>query len=286
MRARVLVLTSTLGIVGVVASACTSTPPVAVFHVPPGPSRLIPLAEDVPVLTARLHALGDNGANVVVQGNTVVVGGGGRLPAPKSFFVRTGHLTFRPVLCGAPAYVASPTVAATGHLPSCGSDYVLSSENLAVSPFTANPSHDVPPDPSFAAYLSTPVSGDDSSATELLPVGGRYPRVVVGPAQMDGSTIRTAQPQLPQRAEPWVVYCRLTSYGARQWDKTAQASFHQYLAIDLDGEVLSAPLIQPNQAAFTSFEGMVQISGTFNQMTSRQLAALLVSGPLPAPLTP
>ncbi|HYL82096.1 MAG TPA: hypothetical protein VEU07_14855, partial [Candidatus Acidoferrum sp.] len=100
IAARGLVAGSALAMLAVIAAACSTASPVAVFHVPPGPSRLILLAEDVPVLTARLHALGDTGANVVVQGNTIVIGGGGRLPAPASFFVRTGHLTFRPVFCG------------------------------------------------------------------------------------------------------------------------------------------------------------------------------------------
>ena len=52
----------------------------------------------------------------------------------------------------------------------------------------------------------------------------------------------------------------------------AQENFHQYVAIDLDGLVESAPLIQPNQASFTSFQGKGEISGSFTQATAKNLA--------------
>jgi hypothetical protein len=177
-----------------VTSACSSPPPVAVFHTPPGPSRAIPVAEDVPVLAARLHVLGDTRASVVVQGDTVVVGGGGRLPASASFFVQPGGLYLRPVLCGAPAYVPSTTPAPSGHLPTCGPQYQTSATDLAVTPdnnsiggYTAT---NIPPDPTFSAYPSTKPSADEPSRTVLLPGdpnAGVYPRYVLGPAQMDGS---------------------------------------------------------------------------------------------------
>ena len=270
---------------------------VAVFQVPPGPSRLIPLSADVPVLTARLHSLGDAGAKVVVQGNTVVVQGGGPLPAPASFFVKVGHLSFRPVLCGAPAYTPSTGVAPNGTLPASDPQYQTSQSNPGVTPSSNGVgglvyAHIVA-DPMFAGYQSTP--GDDAntpSTTVLLPndpinQGGPYPRFVLGPAQMEGGAlIASAQAHFDRSIAGWIVEGTFTSSGAVQWDRATRADFHQYLAIDMDGVVLSAPLIQPTQTAFTSFAGKFQIAGAFTGTTARQLAALLESGPLPAPLVP
>ena len=56
------------------------------------------------------------------------------------------------------------------------------------------------------------------------------------------------------------------------WDSVAQANFHQYVAIDLDGLVESAPLIQPNQATSPRSRARVQISGNFTQATAKTLA--------------
>ena len=65
----------------------------------------------------------------------------------------------------------------------------------------------------------------------------------------------------------------------------AQANFHQYVAIDLDGLVESAPLIQPNNASFTSFGGKGEISGNFTQATAKTLALELNYGSLPTKLS-
>jgi preprotein translocase subunit SecD len=69
------------------------------------------------------------------------------------------------------------------------------------------------------------------------------------------------------------------------WDNVAQANFHQYVAIDLDGLVESAPLIQPNNGSFSSFGGKGEISGNFTQATAKTLALELNYGSLPTKLS-
>ena len=58
----------------------------------------------------------------------------------------------------------------------------------------------------------------------------------------------------------------------------------KYVAIDLDGYVESAPLIQPNQAAFSSFQGKGEISGSFTETSAKNLALQLNYGALPVRL--
>jgi preprotein translocase subunit SecD len=68
------------------------------------------------------------------------------------------------------------------------------------------------------------------------------------------------------------------------WDQVAQANFHQELAIELDGVVQSAPLIQPGQTSFTSFAGSGEISGSFTQASAKNLAIAMQFGSLPVRL--
>ena len=65
---------------------------------------------------------------------------------------------------------------------------------------------------------------------------------------MSGHSIASAQATQNQTGE-WVVdYSLAGSAGSALWDKVAQENFHQLLGIELDGEVYSAPIIQPTQA--------------------------------------
>jgi preprotein translocase subunit SecD len=64
----------------------------------------------------------------------------------------------------------------------------------------------------------------------------------------------------------------------------AQENFHQLLGIELDGDVYSAPIIQPTQAGFTSFAGRGEISGNLTQSDAQNLAQAMNYGALPVTL--
>ena len=70
----------------------------------------------------------------------------------------------------------------------------------------------------------------------------------------------------------------LTDKGSAQWDTLAQQQFHQQVAIVLDGIVQSAPTIQPDDSAFTSFGGTAEISGSFTGGEASDLAKLINYG--------
>jgi len=72
--------------------------------------------------------------------------------------------------------------------------------------------------------------------------------------------------------------------GSPLWDKVAQENFHQLLAIELDGVVQSAPIIQPSQSAFSSFDGQGEISGSFTESSAKTLALAMNFGALPVRL--
>ena len=58
----------------------------------------------------------------------------------------------------------------------------------------------------------------------------------------------------------WTVNITMTWRGTALWNKVARTDFHQELAIVVNGIVVSSPLIQPTQSAFSSFGGEASIA--------------------------
>jgi preprotein translocase subunit SecD len=248
----------------------------------------------VSILTDRVNAGGTSGASVGSQGsNEVVVSIPGEKNTQKvlSTLGNTAQLFFRPALCYAPPYTPTKgSTPPTGTLPTCASTAQLTATNLQVTPNSSNvngytSNSNIPDDPQFAAYPSTPSANDDKNATVILPPSssaqgtGRY---VLGPAALTGSAVHSASAQLVN--SQWAVSIVLTSSGSTAWDTLAQQQFHAIIGIDLDGQVISAPITQPTAASFSSFNGQVQISGSFTQSQAQTLATELNFGALPVKL--
>jgi preprotein translocase subunit SecD len=251
------------------------------------------LNETVNILTNRVDGLGVSGAKVGTQGGDVVVS----IPGVKNpnavlkAIGTTGQLYFRGALCGAPAFVgtgAKGAKPAGSTLPACSSTSQLTATNLnvqanssAAAGFTSsNPA----PDQSLAPYPNSP---DNPVKTVLLPTlhsqSLGYDRMVLGPAGLTGHSVKSASAQLNSTGQ-WVVNYTLTPTGSTAWDTFAKQNFHQMVAIDLDGQIYSAPIIQPTQSSFTSFAGQGQISGQFTQAQAEQLAQAMEYGSLPVKL--
>ena len=241
------------------------------------------------IIRNRVDAAGASGATVGSQGGNIVVQfPGERDPQHLIHLIgTTAQLYFRPVLCGAPAYTAPPRGTTPPTQLVCNPQYATTAANLNVNPNTGNPAVNIPPDPTFNNVASTPPERDNPLSNVVLPGtngGGIYARYVLGPSQLKGTAIAKAQAQFNTNSSQWVVSYDLTSSGSPAWDRVAQANFHAYLAIDLDGVVESAPLIQPNNPGFTSFAGKGEISGSFTQASANTLALELNYGALPVPL--
>src|SRR5664280_1031386 len=247
----------------------------------------------VTILNSRVNA-GTSGATVSSQGkNEIAVSIPGEKNTQKVLATlgNTAQLFFRPALCYAPAEtLAKGAAATTGALPTCAAGSALTLTNLAVKPDSSNvngytSNNNVPVDPQFATFPSTPATSDDKNATVLLPGTsssqgtGRY---VLGPAMLTGTAVKSASAQLV--SNQWAVSIVLTGPGSTAWDTLSQQQFHAIIGIDLDGQVISAPITQPSQAAFTSFNGQVQISGSFTQDQATTLATELNYGSLPVKL--
>jgi protein-export membrane protein SecD len=102
--------------------------------------------------------------------------------------------------------------------------------------------------------------------------------VVQRRVNVSGDRLTDAQPTF-QNGEP-VVSFRFDTVGGRQFGDTTQKNVGKFLAIVLDGQVISAPVIRE-----PILGGSGIISGSFTTQGAQDLALLLRAGALPAPLS-
>ena len=97
---------------------------------------------------------------------------------------------------------------------------------------------------------------------------------------LSGDNLIDAQPMMDSQNNETVVSFSLDRLGAKRFGKTTTESVGRRLAIVLDNKIISAPVIRD---AIVTGDG--QISGDFTFQSATDLALLLRSGALPAPLT-
>jgi len=208
-------------------------------------------------------------------GSTVAASASTKKPPAPS----TG-VTFRAVLCFAPLAPAKPPFSELAALPECKPKYQLTAKNIGVNPdnsasgFT---SKNVKPDPRFLNFPDSTkavhqlmsnllLSGLNASAKE---------RYVVGPARLTSSSIKSAK--AVKQSGQWVVTYTLTTKGSASFDALAKSQFHAYIAIVANGEVYSAPLMQPTSTHFSTFAGKGEVSGNFTKAQAQALAKQMLT---------
>ncbi|MBV8561255.1 MAG: protein translocase subunit SecD, partial [Acidimicrobiia bacterium] len=196
----------------------------------------------IEIIRNRVDGLGVAEPQITQQGNNIVI----ELPGVKDqqralqLVGRTAQLLFRPVLQTIPY------------------------NNVAGQP----------------AIPTTSPDQNDPNATVVLPDKNRTARYELGPAQLTGKALASADATISQAGQ-WQVDFTTTGQGSGQWDKVAQNNYQKQVAIDLDGVVQSAPVIQAQ-----SFGGRGQITGNFTQSEAKDLALVLKYGSLPIELQP
>tara|TARA_B110001452_G_scaffold127592_1_gene106007 strand:+ start:1166 stop:2722 length:1557 start_codon:yes stop_codon:yes gene_type:complete len=96
---------------------------------------------------------------------------------------------------------------------------------------------------------------------------------------LNGDNLLDAQPRMNNQTNETVVSFTLDRVGAKRFGKATSNGIGKQLAIVLDNKIISAPVIRD---AIVSGSG--QISGNFTFQSATDLALLLRSGALPAPL--
>ena len=96
---------------------------------------------------------------------------------------------------------------------------------------------------------------------------------------VSGENLIDAQPGFDQTTNSSVVNFKLDTFGAKKFAFITKKNIGRFLAIIIDDEVVSAPVIRD---AITTGNG--QISGNFTVKEANDLAILLRAGSLPAPI--
>ena len=109
--------------------------------------------------------------------------------------------------------------------------------------------------------------------------GGREPYLVESPVLVTGDVVTDARVRPGGRLEGPYVSVDLNARGAQIFDSLTAANVGRRLAIILDNTVYSAPVIKERIPG-----GRVSITGRFSFEEAHQLAIVLRSGALPAPV--
>ena len=265
----------------------TSSPALAVTLFPKtnGSVSAAQLAADQRVMISRLHSVGFTNATVRVSNGALVVTNGPRsLASPTSFLTTSPELLVRSVIC----YAGPQTgPVSSGLLPtSCSSSKYDAPKVSGISiPATRR-------DPALAAFPTTTPAEDAGSPDRwaLLPVldGGKSApqRDLVGPTLLTLSSKVASATATAHVASSggWIVSVKLNKAESQMWDHVAERYFHREIAIDLNGIIVEAPIIEPDSLTFTSFDGQMQLLAV-SKTDAYDLAAALQSGPLTVPLT-
>ena len=107
----------------------------------------------------------------------------------------------------------------------------------------------------------------------------RTPYVVVKKTLLTGADLATARVSIDQNTSEPYVSVEFTPAGARAFSELTEANVGRRLAIILDGNVHSAPVIRERIPS-----GQAQITGGFTSEDATDLAIVLRAGALPAPV--
>jgi preprotein translocase subunit SecD len=264
-----VVLVLVVAVTSLVTTVATGTKPHLGLDLQGGASVVLQPKEKVPnstidqaieIIRHRVDALGVAEPEISRQGSSIIV----QLPGVKDreralqVVGQTAQLFFRPVRQTLP-----PTEPSS------------SPSTLPGQP--AEPAQD---------QRTTPREQDDPKSDVVLPEKDGAGRIVarykLGPSEVAGRALSGAQAVVDPTSGAWAVEFSLTPGGTKDWnDMAARIGQGGQIAVDLDGEVMSAPRLQT-----TDFPGKGQITGTFSRSEAKNLALVLRYGSLPVQLEP
>ena len=121
---------------------------------------------------------------------------------------------------------------------------------------------------------------NDSFGTELLKFDNGIDEATVSKRIiLNGDNLVDAKPRMDTQNNETIVSFTLDRVGAKKFGKATTENVGKQLAIVLDGKIISAPSIREPIVG-----GSGQISGNFTFQSATDLALLLRSGALPAPM--
>jgi preprotein translocase subunit SecD len=231
------------------------------------------LDQAIEIIRSRVDALGVAEPDISRQGSSVIV----QLPGVRNrdraleLIGTTAQLFFRRVVQQLPA---SESATATSTTSPTTTTTVATSDTTA--PATTTTTVDV--------SKTTRPEENDATKQVVLPEkdenGNVIARYLLDPAEVTGRALSSARAVVEPNTGTWEVEFSLTSTGAKQWNEMAvKVGQGNQIAIDLDGEVKSAPRLDT-----TDFPGEGRITGNFSEGEAKDLALVLRYGALPVQL--
>ena len=121
---------------------------------------------------------------------------------------------------------------------------------------------------------------NDSFGTEILKFDNGIDQALVSKRIiLNGDNLVDAKPRMDNQSNETIVSFNLDRVGAKKFAKATTENVGKQLAIILDGKIISAPSVREPIVG-----GSGQISGNFTFQSATDLALLLRSGALPAPM--
>jgi preprotein translocase subunit SecD len=244
----------------------------------------------VDIIRNRVDSLGTLEPEITKQGNDIVVD----LPGVKdrqqaiALVGATAELRFRAVLSPLPSEAQQAKDATTTTTTAPGATTTTTAPQPSeAAARAAIASCDATVVQTLTSFPTTTRAGDQRDRCVVLPdkPGGKNAsRYYLDKAALTAKGNVSSSKAEFISGQGWTVTMNLTGSGSSKWDALAQQQFHKQVAIVLDGLVQSAPTIQPNQNAFSSFGGTAQISGSFTQDEAQTLSKLINYGALPVTL--
>ena len=242
------------------------------------------------IIRARVDSIGVSEPEIIRQGDTVVVNLPGVEDQQRALDIigRQGQLLLRPVLqagtinTGTDTTLPGATTVVDSTLPAPsgpGSSRRVTATTVPPTTVAATPNST----PSLAEILANQDANDPNASVVVLGKNGDV--YSAGPAGASGLVFSNdASAEINNGTWSVVVGLLSGSAGEDIWNALSTRCFNKdetcptgQIAIVLDGEVISAPVVQ--QAVFTG--GNVQISGSFTEAEARDLAKILEFGAVP-----
>ena len=246
------------------------------------------------IIRSRVDSIGVSEPEIIRQGDTVVVNLPGVEDQQRALDIvgRQGQLLLRPVLqagtvnTGTDTTLPGATTVVDSTLPAAsGPGSTRRVAATTVPPTTSPTTVAATPGsaPSLAEILASQDANDPNATVVLLGKNGDV--YSAGPAGASGLVFSNdAAAEINNGTWSVVVGLLNGSAGEDIWNALSTRCFNKdetcptgQIAIVLDGEVISAPVVQ--QAIFTG--GTVQISGSFTEAEARDLAKILEFGAVP-----
>jgi preprotein translocase subunit SecD len=244
----------------------------------------------IDIIRNRVDTFGTLEPEISRQGSDIVIDLPGVKDRDKAIALvgKTAELRFRPVLSPLPSVAEQEQAAATTTTTAPGATTSTTTPPPSTEEVeTAIAACDTTALANATEIPTTSRANDKRDACVVLPnePGGRNAsRYLLGKTGLTGKgTVATAKKEFVPN-QGWTVKMDLTDSGSSKWDALAEAQFQKQVAIVLDGQVQSAPTIQPGETVFSSFDGTAVISGDFTEGEADNLAKLIKFGALPVVL--